>query len=173
MTEKSTLRRIGSLEINQDLELERRFTIIQRIGWIAIALGVFAGLLGLLGPGPLNDRIAGRQGSALWVEYPRFGRFQAPVRLRVYVHQAARATQTVDVWLNRDYLQDLQLKQMVPEPIRTALGPDRVIFSFALSEGTQDASFDFTFEPEEIGSFHGIVGIEGGPQVELNQFIYP
>jgi hypothetical protein len=145
--------------------------MIQRIGWIAMAAAILAGVLGLLGPGPLNDRVAGHKGSALWVDYKRFGRFQAPLSMEV--HAGPSAAGLLHLWLNRDYVQGLQLKQVFPEPARSEVGANRFRLTFPISEPTADAIVTFTFEPEQIGSFHGIVGIEGGVTVELDQFIYP
>jgi hypothetical protein len=172
-SEKSAVRKTGSLEINQDLELEHRFSILQRIGWGAMALALAAGLLGLLGPGPLSARVAGAQGDALWVEYQRFGRFQAPLTMHLHLHPNTATSQSLRVWLGQEYVVGLQLKQIVPQPTRTELADGRYIFTFPIADGISDAIVTLTFEPEEFGSFHGVVGLEGSSTVELDQFIYP
>jgi hypothetical protein len=173
MTDKGAVRKIGSLEINQDLEFERWSSLVQRIGWIAMALVILAGVLGLLGPGPLNDRVAGQKDSPLWVNYKRFGRLQAPLNMQVHAGPSIAKAGLLQLWLDRDYAQGLQLKQVFPEPVRTEVGASRFTFTFPVTGPSAEAIVTFTFEPEQFGSVHGTVGVEGGPTVELDQFIYP
>jgi hypothetical protein len=62
------------MEINADLEFQRRVWAAQRIGWIAIGAFVIAALVGVFGQGPLSSAAAG--GNALRIEYERFARLQ-------------------------------------------------------------------------------------------------
>jgi hypothetical protein len=45
----SGLKRIGDVEINQDLDFQRRCWTVQRIGWIVMAVLVLSALLGVFG----------------------------------------------------------------------------------------------------------------------------
>ena len=64
--------RVGDLEISQDLTFQRRSWIVQRVGWVMLALLILAALGGLFGPGPLSRARAGPHDGPLWVEYQRF-----------------------------------------------------------------------------------------------------
>lgn len=59
----SEARRIGDLEISQDLEFQKRSWTIQRVGWVVIALLILAGLLGVFGKGIAADATAGEENS--------------------------------------------------------------------------------------------------------------
>ena len=50
--------RVGDLEIDQDLRFQKREWAFERASWVVMALVVLAGLLGLLGRGPMSDQTA-------------------------------------------------------------------------------------------------------------------
>ena len=56
----SDLRRIGDLDLNQDLDHEARESRAQSIGWAVIAVLLVAALAGLFGGGALSSRMAGQ-----------------------------------------------------------------------------------------------------------------
>jgi hypothetical protein len=77
----SDVKRVGDLEIGQDLAHQRLEWKIERVGWILMALLGLPALVGLLGPGPLSSTSAGEKGSPLSVENNRFERYQSLVFL--------------------------------------------------------------------------------------------
>jgi hypothetical protein len=60
------------MEIETDLEFQRRVWRVPRVGWLIIGAAVVAALLGLFGTGPLSR--ASTDGGGLTVEYDRFAR---------------------------------------------------------------------------------------------------
>lgn len=74
------VKRIGDLDIAQDLEHQRREWVIERIGWAIMALILLAALAGLLGSGPLSNARIDHPGSHLSAEYNRFERYQSPTK---------------------------------------------------------------------------------------------
>lgn len=56
------IRRVGELEIEEDLDFQRRMWRLQQIGWALLVLVVVAALLGLFGKGPLSRAVASRVG---------------------------------------------------------------------------------------------------------------
>lgn len=82
--------RVGDLELDQDIDFQRRSWAVQRVGWGVMALVALAALLGLFGPGPINNAITGSKEAPLWLEYKRFGRFQTSAML-LRVHLGPRA----------------------------------------------------------------------------------
>ena len=69
-------KKIDDLQIDEDMEFQRRSWIVQRIGWAIFALVILLAALGLFGDGILSDTKAGQEEGALWLEYPRFERFE-------------------------------------------------------------------------------------------------
>lgn len=61
--------RKGGLEVSQDLNFQRREWVVQRVGWVVMAVLLVAALLGLFGPGPLSKSIAGSASGPVRAEY--------------------------------------------------------------------------------------------------------
>jgi len=91
----SILKRIGDLDINQDLAFQRRSWSLQRIGWGLIALVLIAALLGLFGHGPLSEATTDDPSLPIRLAYERFGRFGSPLVLRIRVEPAAAIARQV------------------------------------------------------------------------------
>ncbi|MGH7964579.1 MAG: hypothetical protein ACRERD_22680 [Candidatus Binatia bacterium] len=167
------IRRVGDLELNQDLDFQHRSWIVQRIGWAVMALVVLAALLGLLGPGPLSSTVVGIRGAPLWGEYDRFAHYQAPTQLRIHLQLGTQREGEARVWLDRNYLDSVQVKNVIPQPDSVEAGPDRLIYTFRVSEPSQPAIVTFYLEPEQIGPLSGRVGLDRGQSLSFRQFIYP
>jgi len=75
-------KKVGDLQINEDMEFQRRSWIVQRVGWLVFALVILLAALGLFGDGILSDAKAGQEEGALWLEYPRFKRFEDEFQMR-------------------------------------------------------------------------------------------
>ena len=89
------MKRVGDLEINEDLRFQRRMWAVQRVGWIVTALVVLAALaalLGLLGPGLLSTSAkAGSGGASLSVEeYEQVLRYRKPTTRRLGLGEGGR-----------------------------------------------------------------------------------
>lgn len=167
------IQNVGGLEIAQDLEFQRRSWVVQRTGWVLMALTTLAALLGLLGRGPLSRTTVGAESESLSVEYNRFGRFQSPTTLRLNLGSDAARKSLVRVWLDRDYLENVQIQQITPEPQRVEAGSERLIYVFQLSELNQRTAVTFYLQLEHIGFLPGQVGLVEGQTLNFNQFIYP
>jgi hypothetical protein len=163
----------GDLEIEQDLDFERQSWTIERVGWVAMAMVGLAALAGLLGPGPLSETTAGVQGGPLWLEYSRFGRFRAPLTLRVHLGPNADQQGPVRVWLSREYLEAVQIEQVSPQPQQVEAGLERITYVFAVSEPSRSIVATFALKTARFGRQRGCVGIGDDPILCFRQFIYP
>lgn len=166
-------KRVGDLEINQDLPHERLEWRIERVGWAAMALILSAALAGLLGPGPLSSAMAGERGSALWVEYNRFERYQAPAMLRVHLGPGAARDGRARLWLSREYVENIELHHIDPEPESVEAGPDLFVYTFNLTDPTRPAAVTFHLEANKFWRAPVGVGLDGGPRLNFSQFFYP
>lgn len=166
--------RVGDLEVDQDLDYEKRAYNVRRVAWWLMALIVLAALAGLFGSGPLSHARAGEAGDPLSLEYGRFARLTAPATLEIHLSPQAAAAGEARIWIDRRYLQDMQIEDMVPEPERVEAGADRLVFVFPLATGSPGAtSFELHLQAQRVGSLHGRVGLEGGPSLDFHQFVYP
>lgn len=148
---------VKDLEIVEDLDYQRRSWIVQRVGWVVMGSLSLAGLLGLFGPGLLSWAKAGKPGDRLWLEYERFERFQSPAQLRVHVAPGASQTGQTRLQIDRDYLEQIQLQQVTPQPWRVEAAGDQLGYIFQIAKPEQSTAITFYFQPQQIGSLSGSV----------------
>src|SRR5688572_20481984 len=88
--------RVGTLEVHQDMEFQQREWRVQKLGWILMFLFIAAAVAGAFGAGPVSNATAGEQGSAVWVDYERFGRRGGPLTLRIHARPAGSELRVQD-----------------------------------------------------------------------------
>jgi hypothetical protein len=167
------MQRIGSLEIDQDLTFQQKEWRLQRIAWVVMALLIVAALLGLTGSGPLARVIASEEGSPLQLEYSRFVRLDAPTTLDVEIASEAVTGEFVELRLERAYLQDIGVEQIVPEPAEVRSAGDYLIYVFAVEEPEQPVSVTFDLRHTAFGPKSGQVRLGDEVTVDFGQFIFP
>jgi hypothetical protein len=165
--------RVGDLEVNQDIKHEELTWRLQRIGWGLMLLLVVAALVGLLGPGPLSAAQAGKRGSPLWVEYNRFERYQSPVLLRVHVGPQAVQQGKIKLYISRQFIENIELERINPEPQSVELGVDTLAYSFDAPNLAASSTISFHFQPNTWGRLPLHIALQGGPRAEFSQFLYP
>ncbi|HEX2142034.1 MAG TPA: hypothetical protein VHK28_07155 [Candidatus Limnocylindria bacterium] len=167
-----SVHRVGDLEVEQDLAFQRREWIAERIGWTAMLVLAVAGVLGLFGTGPLAAAEA-RGGNGLLVDYGRFERFNAPAELIFEVPaQGIAEDGTFSLALARDYLDDVEVEQVTPEPDRVRADGEWLTFSFA-SATPQTVTVVFHLQHDRIGPTELRVRLGDGEPMAIGQFIYP
>ena len=165
--------RVGGLEIDQDLEFQRRVWVAQRVGWALMALFVLAAAVGLLGVGPLSHARAAIPG-VMTLEYERFARFETSETLTVRLDSAATAGEVVRLSLNREFLDSAKIETVLPPPARVESAAGRLIYVFAVGEPRVPLVVTFTFEPRDIGVHEGIVRLESrDARIAFRQLVYP
>lgn len=164
-------RRVGDLEIGQDLEFQRREWRLQRAGWVVMALIVLVALLGLFGGGPIGRAQAGA--GPLTVDYSRFDRRRSPSELRLAIAGDATGSGEVSVWLATDYLDALDVQTILPEPDTFQAGAERTVLVFEAAEAGQPIAVSIEYEPEPVGLLDGRIGLVGGDAVAIRHLVYP
>jgi hypothetical protein len=165
------IHRVGGL--SPSLNFQRRNWVVQRVGWVAIALILLAAILGLFGSGPLSWATAGQQGDLLWVTYPRFGRWQSPMSLHVNLSPQTICNGQIRLWLSRAYLNDINVQQVTPQPQHVEVEPKRLIYIFSANQANGSILITFSLKPNTFGSVPARIGLDHGPAIEFSQFLYP
>jgi hypothetical protein len=169
-------KRVDDLEVNEDLDFQRHLWRFQRVGLVAMALVVVAALLGLFGGrGLLAQGKAGSNDEAsLSVrEYDRFVRFMKPTELRVQLEPGAASGGEARVWLDREYIEGVQIQRVSPQPDDVEGRPDRLTYVFKVNELDEPTAVTLNMMPQRFGLLQGQAGIEGEEPVNFNQFVYP
>lgn len=161
-----------SLEINEDLEFQRREWRVQRLAWWLLAGFVVAAALGVFGSGPLSHAAVEDATGALRVEYERFLRVGSPHRLSIRARTSGSETPTgFRLVMNRTYFDAMQVDRVLPEPLEVAIGPEDVTLRFAPA-----ASGEFTIvidsEPLQAGRHRAEFRASTGGAVGIGQLTY-
>jgi len=165
------MRRVGDLEVSQDLDHEKKFWRVQRIGWALLFLLWLAGVAGLFGSGPLSGSTA--SAPDLRLEYDRFVRSTAPQELKLHLGPTITAHPKVRLWVDRRYLESQQIESVVPEPESVEAGPDRMVFTFSIAEPGAPTSVTVRMQTQQAGSLQGRAGVEEGGSLQFHQIVYP
>ena len=164
---------VGDLQVMQDLEFEQRSWRVQRIGWMILSLILGAAFVGLLGDGPISAATAGAEGTPLQVQYGRFARHHASVQMVIKLQPGAVQGDEARVWVDQQYLDGLELQNVIPEPESVEAGSDRYVYVFKLSEPGGRAEFSFDLNPVRNGVRQVRVGLDGGPELQFTQIVWP
>jgi hypothetical protein len=165
------IRRVGSLEISEDLEFERGEWRVERAAWGVILLLLVAGLLGAFGGGILSHAEA--ESGPLALEYERLARQRAPTELRLRIAPGTATDGDVRIWFDRAYLDLIAIERIEPEPAAAATGEDRVVYRFALVNPSQPAEVMVRYQPVVAGTTTLRLGVVDGVEIGVNQFVYP
>lgn len=160
-----------TLQVNEDIRFQARDWFAQRVGWALLATLLLAGLLGLLGSGPLS-RVTRGDGHGLTVEYERFVRHSAPTTMTLTIAPGVLSGDEMRITMGREYLVAHDLQRMVPEPDRTLVADDTVTFVFNVQPRAR-IKVRLRIEPDAMGSHGTTVRLDDGPPVTVAQFTYP
>lgn len=162
----------ADLEIFEDFAFQRRTWLVERVGWILLALLVAAALLGLFGGGILGSARVSTADGSLAISYDRFWRQHSPTELRLEAVPPT-AGSPLRIWISRDYIERTHISQIMPTPTITEVSPDRIVLEFAVGGGRGSVSVMLRIEPLAPWRTIGRVGVEGGEDLSFNQYIYP
>lgn len=157
----------GGLQIDQDLGFQRREWVLQRVGWWVLTTFVVAALFGVFGGGLLSSATAGREGSALWIDYERFVRVGTTSRILVHFGEATAAR---ELRINRDFFESLRVEQIVPEPERTVIGATEVTMVFPASADSALVILDV--QRVKFGTRSARISTGHAQTPEFRQFAY-
>lgn len=162
-----------SIQIEDDPAYQRREWRFERIGWVLMAVLLVAGLLGLLGYGPLSDTRAGTPGT-LTVNYDRLQRASAPSEYHIDVAPTLARDGQLRLRFDNALLAEIELDSVLPQPVQMRSGPGYTEFVFAMdaAEGPP-ARLQFQFHPATFGHVRGRVTATGAQPLVIDQIIFP
>jgi hypothetical protein len=140
---------------------QERFWIIQRGGWLALALFLAAAVAGLTGRnGPLSRAQA--ETAQATIDYPRVSRWQMADELRVQFETGAGQG---DVLLPPTFLDMFEIERVAPQPRSVMATPrgDRYHFDLAVGAGPKVARFAIRPKAPSLDGRSHVLSISGAP----------
>ena len=166
-------KRTGDLELQQDLVLQRREWIVERVGWCIMLLLLVAALLGAFGRGWLSHTSVADARGTLRLDYERLTRLQSTTELTVVLAPAALHGDTARVWIDREFMQALQIQHITPQPALVDVDTNRLTYVFMATEPERTVTIRFAIQPRRAWRHHGRIGLPGERGVSFTQFVYP
>ena len=80
-------------------------------------------------------------------DFSQFTRYQSPSTLRVHLRSVSDADGQARLWLSRDFIDKVELRDVEPDPERIEAQPDCIIYTFNLLAPDQSTDVIFHFEP--------------------------
>lgn len=167
------IKKVGELEVAQDLEFQKQEWKAERIGWIVAALLLLAALLGLFGTGPVSKTTARSETGEFSIEYQRFSRYNAQTQLLVTVGSGAISEGTARLVVDQGFINNFDIQRVVPQPDSVEITSDTYIYSFTINQPGDAIEIIFDLQANKTGVQSGAIGLENGQQVNISQFVYP
>jgi hypothetical protein len=160
-----------AIDLQDDIAFHRANWRAERIGWGLILAIILAGVFGLTGRGPLGTTTVGD--TTLMVNYDRVMRNDAPGKARIRIGPPITNDTVVHLWVSRTILATCSLQRVVPLPLRTISMSDRTTFDFRVEPGSDSMIVVLDCMPRSTGRYHGMIGVDGGPSIQLSNIVLP
>ena len=164
-------KRIGDLEIPEDLSFQFHEWIAERIGWLLLAGVLVCALLGFFGNGHFSNATVSSRDGKLTAQYQRYTRLEAPFDMNLLV-AADPGMNTVRVSLSRDYVRDAKFDDIQPTPVLVSSDADWATYTFEVSE-KYPAGIRFSLQLDTFGAEELKLRRENSEPVLLKQFVFP
>src|SRR3712207_5715230 len=162
----SNIIRHGTLEIEENMEAQKRLWKIQHFGRTLGLIVILLSMAGLLARGPLT-KVTKAEGP-LTVEYERVAHRFAHSSLSIKMQNQNIEGEKARIWLDNEYLSGARIEGIDPEPSETIVGAEKTYFVFDLKKEPGTSRIAFELEPSEFGKRQAKIGIENGPSLEFS-----
>lgn len=159
------------LQIEQDERFQRREWRAERVGWTVLTVFVLAGLVGLLGAGPLSSATAGERDGPVRVQYDRVAHLEADETVTFRFGPGAVVDGAVTMTLTGTWTGALDVSGIFPEPAEHRLVPGGMVLEFAVDQ-PGDLSATVTYRAAHAGGLAATVTV-GDSTVAFHQLVLP
>lgn len=167
------MKRVGDLEINQDVTHQEREWKAERIGWLLLAVVVLVAAAGVFGHGPVSWTSRSTADGSLAVSFERFGRRGGTQQLVVRADASAAVDGVWRLEISTDYIHDVTVDTLSPEPDSVESAPGSVRYTFVQAEPGAPLEAVFSLTPDALWGHHGEISLVGGDTVRVDSFFFP
>jgi hypothetical protein len=157
----------GSLQIQQDLDFQRRWGVFQRAGLVVLLLVFAAAVAGVFGTGPVAHATADGAGGAFSVEYDRFLRTTQSSALQV--SPSTQQGGGGDIAIASSYTDAIDVSDVTPQPDSETATSDRIVLSY---QDRLPAQVEINVAPQNVGVHRATLWVRGRP-VSFRQVVWP
>jgi hypothetical protein len=158
---------------HEDPRVHDQVWVLERVGWLVLALSVVLCFASLFGDGPLGRASAGGRGpDQISVEYDRFLRHHASAQLRIQL-PATKSNADLELTLPREYFEAMKVQASAPMPLSVSLTSERVLYRFRRAPSAEPTTLTLFLEPGHVGRLSAELRAEPGGTVRFWQLVYP
>lgn len=159
------------LDIQQNDRFQRNEWRFERAGWLFLAMFILAGLLGVLGPGPLSKTTVESEAGTIQVEYQRVTHNEADDSLTLLFSENAIENGKVTAELTGTWVEGVELSAITPQPTTQYAIPGGIALEFDVRK-QGDVEIAFTFRPMDYWMIDAEVTV-GRDSVAFSQLVLP
>jgi hypothetical protein len=148
------------------MRFQRRTWLIERIGWLVLALIVLLALLGLFGSGFLSKRSV--EAGTLTIQYERFQRATRLVQFTFHFAPSPNSERRLQ--LNAAFQRNYEIGSIQPPPARSSA--DGLNLTFAAPPGNP-ADVVIWAHPRAYGTTRFEIRVDDEPPLTFSAFVYP
>lgn len=145
--------------------------ISERIGYIFLAAFIIFSILGGLSQGVLSDRLYHNQEENITVHYERL--LRTSTETDIFIMFPTRNNVQHVVTLKGNFIKDYDIEYISPENIRMVTNPQGIRLYPPHGDASGLTSIKVTFKPNESGSYHLNVLVDGRDIMIINQYVLP
>jgi hypothetical protein len=162
----------AALERDQRDEVLRREWRFERVGWIALAVVLVAGIAGMFGDGFVADASSRSADGAAVLSYERIIRQDAPTELQLHLAAASVADSVVVVSIAEAYLAAMDVQRVVPEPVLVRASSGRVEYHLRRLDPSRTMRVRFTVRAAAMGARDAVLAVDGRT-LRFRQLVLP
>lgn len=160
-----------SCPIKEDLRFQQITWIVERVGWIVMALIVVLACAGLFG-GPTTWTETRDASGRVQVSYQRFQRELNATEMRLVLDTQGQSL--LEVTIDKDLAAAFEIRSVVPQPIEMHAHEGGLLLRFAATaDGGQPARVTLMVVPSQTGRIKGGIGLLGETPAPIDIFSYP
>jgi hypothetical protein len=163
----------NELQIDERIDFQRKEWRLTRLIWTGWFIFLGLGVIGLFGHGPISEAADSDESGRLHIEYGRFERAKTEDEFRVDLEPVDAQSGEVEIWLSQNYVDEIIIRAVNPEPVKVTAAEGRTLYRFAVSEQAPRLEVTFTIEHTGKSFTRAQVGVVDGPSVRFWQLVYP
>ena len=165
------MKEASGLHIDEHMGFRRRLWRVQQWAIPFMILIVVLALLGGFGYGYLGQGKAGDETDAVWLSYDRLAQAQAPTELTAHITRIEG--DKVQLWIGSDFLSQVTIDRIQPEPAESKLEHDRVVFEYPVAANAKSVEIAIHYTPNEPGTLDARIGLVDQASQQARVFVYP